>query len=71
MKKGRDTRTVAKETGVVPAHLAVWMWYRDNDRIRLQDTGDDQSILSSEKVKAVLNAHALDCRRDADCKELG
>ena len=33
--------------------------------------GDDQSILSSEEVKVVLNAHALDCRCDADCKELG
>ena len=32
---------------------------------------DDQSILSSEEVKVVLNAHALDCRCDADCKELG
>ena len=57
------------------------MGYRDNGRICLQERGggggggggggDDQSILSSEEVKVVLNAHALDCRCDADCKELG
>ena len=31
-------------------------------------SGDGQSIMSSEEVKVVLNAYALDCRHDADCK---
>ena len=62
LEKGRDTRTVAKEIGVIQRHVQrLWMEYRNDSRIHLQgQPRHPTKPLSPEEVQAVLDAYDLD-----------